>query len=1018
MKTKLLFTAALMAVTVGTQAVPSTGSSMLVQLLESQRLENNVEVLAEGEETTEEVTQHQRPEGENVDVTDWIVNPGFDDGTTNGWEGTGALPVIVDGRAESISNTWNRYTFDFYQDIQVPNGLYSVSVQEHATIGGKTDLYIQGYDRATALMNWNNGDFTQWVDENVSRATTGNVLVVDGMVRIGVNLHTGHQSQNLHFDNFKLTYVNDGNAEAQNRYDAKVGELRDAMTYPDGLRERVNVAKAEKTVTTDNFLVEYTALEAEVALLNSSAVSDFMELVESYSSIAANLDETAQAAITTAIAAAHEALATVENVDGVGQISDKLTAAFREAVGTQEYVVAEENFDDATVEGWNGISGTIRDGVTEYFNSNFDLNREFANLQEGWYQLTLNGFYRNGGADQGASYNANTYKSNWRVYGGDYEIPLMCLYEETETTGYIQGEPGNPDGNYPGGTQSSAANFNKGKYLNTLNVWVSDGTLKVGIRGEGTDGNRWCCLDNIKLTYKGNDRTAMYDAMQTNAEGLANSFGMTAYANGLAQLQPELKDEAAIADMNVRTKAIIDIVNGMVDFPANLEAYKSSIEEALANSEASEEDKAFYTDLQNLSLANVTSLEDIDVEGAYHNYLSIATPVEGYQFDMTWLLTNPDVTGMPVWQSLPNVGWSTDINGGNQQTNNSTNSAGASEFIEVWTNTTPQIGWILYQNIVVPEGQYKLTADAFASAPSNVCLYAGENKGDAIPQEATSFAARANLGISFASAGETMRLGLKGETDNASAWCGFNNLKLYKVAATDLTLNEEYNAEAYPVTTNTYANVTLTRTLKSDGKWNTFCVPFDMTAEQLEANGITDVRTLESANVEGKSVTLNFSESNLNAVEAGVPYLVKVDASYDGTINVENVLVSAAEPTTVSVEGGVSMTGNYAAGNVPTGAYFISDNAFYLADVADAVSLKGFRAYITLGGVAQANRLLINVDGEVTAVDDALQAEEADPLVDVYSLNGLRLKHGVRKSAALEGLPRGIYVVGGEKVGR
>ena len=41
-----------MAATVGMQAVPSTGSSMLVQLLESQRLENNVAVLAEGEETT------------------------------------------------------------------------------------------------------------------------------------------------------------------------------------------------------------------------------------------------------------------------------------------------------------------------------------------------------------------------------------------------------------------------------------------------------------------------------------------------------------------------------------------------------------------------------------------------------------------------------------------------------------------------------------------------------------------------------------------------------------------------------------------------------------------------------------------------------------------------------------------------------------------------------------------------------------------------------------------------------
>ena len=36
MKTKLLFSAALLAATVGAQAVPNTGSSMLVQLLESQ----------------------------------------------------------------------------------------------------------------------------------------------------------------------------------------------------------------------------------------------------------------------------------------------------------------------------------------------------------------------------------------------------------------------------------------------------------------------------------------------------------------------------------------------------------------------------------------------------------------------------------------------------------------------------------------------------------------------------------------------------------------------------------------------------------------------------------------------------------------------------------------------------------------------------------------------------------------------------------------------------------------------
>ena len=250
------------------------------------------------------------------------------------------------------------------------------------------------------------------------------------------------------------------------------------------------------------------------------------------------------------------------------------------------------------------------------------------------------------------------------------------------------------------------------------------------------------------------------------------------------------------------------------------------------------------------------------------------------------------------------------------------------------------------------------------------------------------------------------------------SWIVFDDFHLIQleVSAANLTLNE---AGAYSVTTNTYANVTLTRTLKSDGKWNTFCVPFDMTAEQLAANGITDVRALETASVEGTSVTLNFSESNLNAVEAGVPYLVKVEASYDGTINVENVLVSAAEPTTVSVEGGVSMTGNYAAGNVPTGAYFISDNAFYYADV-ETVVLKGFRAYINVNGTSEAagaNRLMINLDGEVTGIEDVLgeEAAEADKLVNVVSLDGMTVKAGVKKAEALDGLQKGIYIVDGKK---
>ena len=1021
MKTKLLFTAALMAATVGMQAIPNTGSSMLVQLLESQRLENNVAVLAEGDK--------ERPAEDNTDVTDWIVNPDFSEGIT-GWTGL-AEEEIQEGLVQKYCRTESWGYWVFSQDIAgLPSGEYQLSAQCAMATSDRLYLFMRSsYEQREAQLKWTvyGGNTAQevataWSNDAESGkfSLAGNVLVLDGQVTIGVERRGNGYNGNTFFDNFKLTYVNNGSARVNSIYHAKVGELRDATTYPAGLQARVTTAKADKEITTDNFLTEYAALEAEVAILNSSAVSDFMSLVERYSRVS-GLSEETQAAITAAITKANEDLAKAESAEAVAQINADLTTAFEQATEGQDYVVAEFDFNDGSTDGWAGAVDKMAEaGVMEFYNQDFDFWYELTNLQAGWYQVEVNAYYRSGGID--ASYNAyqNGTDKNVAVIFGDngndserYSVPAFNLYDvECGDLGTMSDH-----GNYPQWRSEANTCFSAGRYKTTVNVYVDkDGILHFGLANTNHQNDSWMCFDNFKVTYKGDDLSAMYAAMQVQAVALAEKYGMTAYAEGLNSLsKPETVDEATIWDLNERTKAIIDIVNGMVDFPANLEAYKSSIEEALANSEASEEDKGFYTDLQNLSLANVTSLEDMDVEGAYHNYLRVANPTDGYQFDMTWLLTNPDVTGMPVWQNLPSVGWSTDINGGNQQTNNSTNSKGVSEFIEVWTNTTPQIGWILYQNIVVPEGQYKLTADAFASAPSNVCLYAGENKGDAIPQEATSFAAKANLEISFASAGEAMRLGLKGETDNASAWCGFNNLKLYKVAATDLPLDEA--SETYDVATDTYANVTLTRSLKADA-WNTFCVPFDMTPEQLAENGITDVRALESASVEGESVTLNFSESNLNAVEAGVPYLVKVDASYDGTINVENVLVSAAEPTTVSVDGGVSMTGNYAAGTVPIGAYFISNNAFYYADEASNVALKGFRAYIQLNNdVQNANRLMINLDGEVTGIEDVLgeEAAEADKLVNVVSLDGMTVKAGVKKSEALDGLQKGIYIVDGKK---
>lgn len=47
---------------------------------------------------------------------------------------------------------------------------------------------------------------------------------------------------------------------------------------------------------------------------------------------------------------------------------------------------------------------------------------------------------------------------------------------------------------------------------------------------------------------------------------------------------------------------------------------------------------------------------------------------------------------------------------------------------------------------------------------------------------------------------------------------------------------------------------------------------------------------------------------------------------------------------------------------------------------------------------------------------DAVAADSADVLVEVYSMQGIELRRGISRASALDGLPAGFYIVGGEKV--
>ena len=77
-----------------------------------------------------------------------------------------------------------------------------------------------------------------------------------------------------------------------------------------------------------------------------------------------------------------------------------------------------------------------------------------------------------------------------------------------------------------------------------------------------------------------------------------------------------------------------------------------------------------------------------------------------------------------------------------------------------------------------------------------------------------------------------------------------------------------------------YAVVNLkNRKLYKDGYWNTLTLPFSLDATKLATTCLAgaDIRKFESASCDGgnQKLTINFSESNLGEIVAGVPYIIR-----------------------------------------------------------------------------------------------------------------------------------------------
>jgi hypothetical protein len=158
------------------------------------------------------------------------------------------------------------------------------------------------------------------------------------------------------------------------------------------------------------------------------------------------------------------------------------------------------------------------------------------------------------------------------------------------------------------------------------------------------------------------------------------------------------------------------------------------------------------------------------------------------------------------------------------------------------------------------------------------------------------------------------------------------------------------NAALIAANLNKAADVTLGRTIFCDGDYNTICLPFDLSEEQLAESPLANAsfKAFKYAVIEADELQVRVIDVE-GGLEAGVPYLMKMTADENLVSPLfKNVTISATTAKTVGKDEPVEFIGTFAP--VPfakddVSTLFVHTNNNLTWSGKEETSLKAFRAY-------------------------------------------------------------------------
>lgn len=239
---------------------------------------------------------------------------------------------------------------------------------------------------------------------------------------------------------------------------------------------------------------------------------------------------------------------------------------------------------------------------------------------------------------------------------------------------------------------------------------------------------------------------------------------------------------------------------------------------------------------------------------------------------------------------------------------------------------------------------------------------------------------------------------------NKDTWGPAKSVQLYKRVPVNVTLNEASdNASVIKANNDKTVNASLTRTLVAE-KWNTFCVPFDISLKDGKLNGV-EASVMEYNSVDGDIMFF----APASEIKAGKAYLIKPSKDIKDPTFL-NVKFSSTEPGAPEVET-YSFTGLYSPKTFTkeeaNTSLFVNGNAKFNKPKANS-TMNGMRAYFTIpSNVSSTAQLQISgIQTSINEVTDDVQVGNSN----IYSING----QYVGKDASV--LEKGIYIRNGKKL--